>query len=234
MRPRIAFGAMLGVALLTSCQQSDGKKLAVEFYNRANDERANGRLDEAIANYTKAIESDPKLAEAYFNRGGAYHDKGWYDQAVADFTEVIQLDPNDADAFSNRGRAQVKRGRLDVAIPDFSKSIELNPRDPANFAVRGSAYMTEILDEVDRLGGVEKKWVMDSMKGRIDEAIADFNKTIELDPTYVNAFLMRGMAYRLNRQYDDAVADFTKTIELDPKDVTVFYLRGEAYVHNCL
>jgi tetratricopeptide (TPR) repeat protein len=55
------------------------------------------------------------------------------------------------------------------------------------------------------------------MKGQYDEAIADFNKVIELDPKDKDTFISRGMAYAENGQYDHAIADLDQVLKLDPE-----------------
>ena len=60
---------------------------------------------EAIADYTKAIEIDPKYVFAYLNRGLAYQDLKMYKEAIADYTEAIELDPNETDAYNHREEA---------------------------------------------------------------------------------------------------------------------------------
>jgi tetratricopeptide (TPR) repeat protein len=52
-----------------------------------------GKVDQAIADYTKAIELDPKIAAAYNNRGIAFKQKGLNSKAVADFQAYLQLNP---------------------------------------------------------------------------------------------------------------------------------------------
>ncbi len=59
--------------------------------------------DRAIADFTKAIELDPKYADAYSRRGAAYSNKKDDDRAIADFTKVIELDPKFYFAYINRG-----------------------------------------------------------------------------------------------------------------------------------
>ena len=66
--------------------------------------------DEAIVQYTKAIELDPELAEAYNNRGIAYGQKGESDNAIADFDKVIELDPERVEAYNLRGIAYKNKG----------------------------------------------------------------------------------------------------------------------------
>jgi tetratricopeptide (TPR) repeat protein len=47
--------------------------------------------DKAIADYTKAIEINPKYADAYINRSIAWGKKGDYDKTTADSTKAIEI-----------------------------------------------------------------------------------------------------------------------------------------------
>ena len=67
--------------------------------------RAEGRLDKAIEDYTKAIELNPQHANAYHNRGLAWSKKGDRDKAIEDYNKAIELNPQYADAYNNRGNA---------------------------------------------------------------------------------------------------------------------------------
>jgi tetratricopeptide (TPR) repeat protein len=98
-----------------------------------------GDYDRAIAEYTKAIEIDPRFAVAYYNRGLAWGKKGDYDRAIAEYTKAIELDPEHADAYNNRGIAWVKKGEYDKAITDWTKAIELDPTDAVPYYNRGLA-----------------------------------------------------------------------------------------------
>ena len=46
---------------------------AIAYYNRGISYRETGKLDLAMADYTRAIELNPKYFEAYNNRGNLYH-----------------------------------------------------------------------------------------------------------------------------------------------------------------
>ena len=66
-------------------------------------------------------------------------------------------------------------------------------------------------------------------KGKYDDAIADFDKAIALDPNDAAAYGNRGNAYYSKGEVDRAIADYTKAIALDPKLVQARYNRGIAY-----
>jgi len=60
------------------------------------------------------------------------------------------------------------------------------------------------------------------LNGQYDQAIADYNKDIEINPIDAVAYYNRGIAYGLNGQYDQAIADYTKAIELNPRDADAY------------
>jgi tetratricopeptide (TPR) repeat protein len=51
------------------CATSNEENHAGAYYSQGVDWENKGDYERAIANYSKAIEIDPKLAEAYFGRG---------------------------------------------------------------------------------------------------------------------------------------------------------------------
>src|SRR4030066_90725 len=87
--------------------------------------------DGAIAEFTKAIESNPKSEGAYWGRGTAYHIKGDDDRAIQDYNKAIELNPKSALAYSNRGNTFYCQGKFREAIPDYLKAIANNykPKD---------------------------------------------------------------------------------------------------------
>ena len=102
--------------------------LDFSFYEkRADASFANGAFDSAIADYTKAIEMDPKSAEAIMGRGLAYANKQSYDLAIADYDKAIELKPKNVAAFANRGAAYEKKGDTEKAVADYDKAVELEP-----------------------------------------------------------------------------------------------------------
>ena len=94
---RIVILAKITLCLISiGCtQQGDGNmsRAAAEHYNRGLAWDKKGEYDKAIADYTEAIQLDPKLAPAFNNRGLAWDEKGEHDKAIADYNEANRLDP---------------------------------------------------------------------------------------------------------------------------------------------
>ena len=187
---------ILGLLIVVSPLQGQALSTAADYYNRGFERRKAGDLDGAIADYTKAIEIEPRFPGAHLGRGNARQAKGDLDGAIADYTKGIELNPRDAGAYTNRGLAKRRKGDLDGAISDSTRAIELDPRLAVAYTHRGNAR--------------EKK-------GDHDGAIADHTKAIDLDPRLAAAYGNRGNARKVKGELDGASADYTKAIELDPQ-----------------
>ena len=62
----------------------------------------------------------------------------------------------------------------------------------------------------------------ENLKNRdIGSALTNLSRAIELNPDYVDAYYLRGLAHALEEEYDEAVADFEQVIELDPNHTDV-------------
>lgn len=98
--------------------------------NRGNTRVSQNHLNEAIADYDRAIALAPDLPDAYLNRGAAYEGLKRWTEAIADYDRVLELSPQDAAAYNNRGNARAGLGDWETAIADYQKAAELEP----NFA----------------------------------------------------------------------------------------------------
>jgi tetratricopeptide (TPR) repeat protein len=78
--------------------ESRDAEIYAEFYfNRGLDYANKGQLDQAISDYTKALEMNPRNAAAYNNRGIAYFHKREYKKSWTDVEKArslgYQIDP---------------------------------------------------------------------------------------------------------------------------------------------
>ena len=215
---------------------------AKAYYNSGASSLDKRDYDRAIADFTKAIEINPKDGDAYGFRGLAYTRKDNYDLAIADFTKVIEINPKDGDAYRARGIAYGRKDNYDRAIADFTKAIEINPKDGDAYGFRGLAYtrkdnydlaiadFTKVIEINPQEGqAYRERGIAYGRKDNYDRAIADFTKAIEINPKDRHAYGFRGVAYTRKDNYDLAIADFTKVIEINPQDGYAYRERGSAY-----
>lgn len=63
-------------------------------------------------------------------------------------------------------------------------------------------------------------------RGKIREAIQEFDKALEINPSIYEAYQYRGGLYGVMKQYDKSVADLSKFLEQFPNDAEQHYNRG--------
>ena len=68
-----------------------------------------------------------------------------------------------------------------------------------------------------------------SRKGNYEQAFPDFNKAIEMEPDYAEAYRERGITYVNNGDLDQAISDLNKAIELFPDFAEAFHDRANVY-----
>jgi len=114
--------------------------MALIYNNRGVTYRERENYQQAIKDYDKAIDLDPKFVKTYYNRAITYDILGNYQQALKDYDKAIELDPKEAKSYNNRGIVYGRLGNLPQAIKDFGKALELDPQYAAAYMNRGIAY----------------------------------------------------------------------------------------------
>jgi Tfp pilus assembly protein PilF len=104
---------------------------------------AEGKIDDAINHYNKAIRIEPDYVYAYNNRGIIYGERGQYKLAIEDFNNAIRITPAFADAYGNLGFTYDKLGQYNHAIEDYDKAIRLKPDYVYAYMNRGVAYIKQ-------------------------------------------------------------------------------------------
>ena len=112
------------------------------FFNRGIAYKAKGEIDNAIAEYRRALELVPDFDEAILhfessikifpdnpnthnNLGTVYAMRGEVNKAAVYFAKAIRLQPSYIDARQNLGLAYIQQGRLDAAEREFSEALQM-------------------------------------------------------------------------------------------------------------
>ena len=177
---------------------SSGVTLAppIEFTynNRGNARRAKGDVLGAIADYTKALEQNPKYADAFYNRGVALQSREDFDAAIRDYSNALGLAPKFAEAYVNRGQAKQSKEDFDGAIADYDAALQLKPDEGTYFA-RASARES---------------------KKDLRGALADYSKVLELNPNSAQSYVNRAAIEAIQGEIEEAERDFERGFGLDP------------------
>jgi protein O-mannosyl-transferase len=154
-----------------------------------------GQVDEAVAQYQKALEINPNYVAAHYNLGNALFQKGQLEEALAQYQKAVEINPNDAEAHINLGNALFQNEQLDEALAQFQKAIEINPNDAETHYNLGNALF---------------------QKGQLDEAVAQFQRALEIDPnSFATHYNLGGALFQKGR-LDDAITQFQEVLRLKP------------------
>ncbi len=97
---------------------------AEAFHNRANLNIKNHNVDQAIRDYTKAIELNATAPNYFENRGRAYLRTQQYSKAKEDFDQAIILNPKNADYDFLAGYACLQNHQFQLAKNYFSIMVK--------------------------------------------------------------------------------------------------------------
>jgi len=137
-------------------------KIVDAYYNRGNYYGKQGRTEEALRDYDRALDLNSNVARIWYNKGLLLAQLDRSDSALVCFDHVLTLDPRNVDALNNRGAMRYRKGNLAGAIADFTRILELNPRYRDAYLNRAVAYA----DEKD-----------------FEKSVLDRRRGIELDPS---------------------------------------------------
>lgn len=166
--------------------------------NRANTLACLGRVDEALADYTQALDAEPILA-AFIGRGNILAEAGHHHEALADFTEALRLDHTCTLAYVLRGHVLAYLGQYDEAWADYDSALRRDPNRLDAWVMRGR--MADLL-------------------GRPQQALSDYEEVFRRDDGSLHvavAYNNRGHVRHQLGDYGGARADFLEARRRAPQ-----------------
>ena len=88
---------------------------AEDHYYAGIDFFGEGKLDEAIAEYERAIALDPKFADALHGLAQAYYAKEDFDRTIEAARRILEIEPEDILAWTTVSRAYQRKGMVPEA-----------------------------------------------------------------------------------------------------------------------
>jgi tetratricopeptide (TPR) repeat protein len=167
-----------------------------------------GRLDEAVASFQRAVQMKPDDAVAYGNWGLALTMQGKPDEALACYRRALELKPDFAEGYSNLGRLWMDQGRIEEALACFRRALELKP---------------EFAEAHNRLGRALQQ------QGKLEEAAASYRRALQSSPAFAEAHLNVGNIFKEQGRLDQAVASYHRALELKPDYADACYNLGAVF-----
>ena len=203
-----ALAALAPVAVLSNWPLvSSTMNRAVTEHNLGAALQSDGRLDEAMAHYRRAIELRPDYAPAYNNLASTLRAAGQVQDAVTTYELALTLRPDYPEAHYNLANALLDEGQSAAAAEHFQIALTAMP---------------DSADVRNNLG------IALSATGRLDEAIAGFRKALEVEPDSVKAHRNLGDALMRRGSRVDGLDHLRRAARLAPTDAAIQYDLGSA------
>ena len=221
-----------------------------------------GKNHKAITSFTQAIEIEPKYAEAYIKRGIAHYYLAHYKEAIDDYNHTLLLKQYIADAYVSRADAYRALNDFSKAIADYTASLKQR-KNALVMSKRAEVFLqtgkiNKALEDYDyivkhrpsavayynRGSAYYEKYLLSNENDEdLKLALADFDKSIELQPQYALAYLSRGDVYEQLNNHESKAADYSQALYLltvtienwknDPHQlIPIFLWRAAAHEKN--
>ena len=174
---------LLGCVLLGACA---GLQTSSEYLARGNGYLKDGKKEQAINAFNKAVVLNPHNIDVYEARGAAYFFNGQYQLAAQDFERVLKEDPYRTPVYTAYASVLAAQGDFENALTMLNWADQLRPGHAETYFARGGVYY---------------------MLGKYDLAVAEYTRTYELRPA-ADVLNARGAAYLGWGKPEQAEQDF--------------------------
>ncbi|MHC4158288.1 MAG: tetratricopeptide repeat protein, partial [Planctomycetota bacterium] len=112
-----------------------------------------GKNEEAMSHFSKAIRLEPTYHRPYVNLGVMLAQRGDLDKAIEHFVNAIQLKADNDKAHHNLANAFYSKGNISSAIKHYRESLRLKPNSPKTLS--GLAWILATSREAEHRNGAE-------------------------------------------------------------------------------
>ncbi len=178
------------------------------YSNLGSEMLKRGLVDEAIADFRKAMEIKPDHWESHYDLGLVLIDRGQIDEAIVHYRKALEFKPHHADLHNNLGAALASRGKMEEAIAHYQKALEIKPNHAMAHYNLGVALAS---------------------REKTEEAMVHYRKALEIKPDYAMAHYNLGVALVSRELYDEAIGHYQEALKIQPDFAEAHYNLGVAY-----
>ena len=204
-------------------------QIPAQYYDIGNLLILQGRIDEAVEYFSRALAIQGNFAHALNGLGQIRANEQKTKEAVAYFRHALRADPEDAETYINLGFLEQNRGNLKKGAADYQQAARLQPQGAADYfsqavdsgalglrarAVESFGVAIQLKPEfwqAHYLLGVEL-----ATEGKFEEARAQFSEAVRYRPDFARAHLNLGLMLAKQERLDEALAEFRTTLQIDP------------------
>jgi len=184
------------------------KQKSIEIKNQGNDALTSSKNEEAALLFSLAILLDDSNFVFYSNRSAAFANLGKYKEAYEDAVKILQLNPSWPKGYSRMGVACFFLKKYDESLDAYKKGIAMEP----NNEVMKSGLL-QVQAKVSAMD-LNEKGENAVAKGKFNEALANFDQAVALDPHECAFVANRSDTFARLGMFEKALQDIDQCITM--------------------
>ena len=241
-------------------EQNTAKRRAEAYYHfsLARTYEESGNFLNAVDEYKKAIQQDPKSPSLYIELANAYLRNRQLNNAIREAENAVRIDPESLEAHrllgsiyynivrnEDSGRAPTSSEYLKKAIQEYEKICSLDSSDTNSLVVLSLLYRYDgqgdkAVETAKRLldrapsseAGLANLAQIYSEQGNTQEAINVFKKALEVNPNSPRILEQMAIAYEQVKDYPNAIQTYRKAMVLDEDSLELRKGLAQALLDN--
>jgi len=226
---------LIGFALNVSAQN------VKQLLKTGNEFMTRGNYNDALQQFTKAVELQPNNAVPYIKRADAYEMLGDYEKATEDLDRAVIFDKNDADAFYRAGKMYYKIGNFEKALERATSALDIQRNNLDALALKIDAEI-KLKQNANALSDAKillryketaenfyRFGIVNEINGMMPDALKAYQDAISKNRRYVEAFTSLADLQRRMKNINPALENVNTAIQLDPKYAEAYVVRSQIY-----
>ena len=164
----------------------------------------NGQLAKAELILNRALQLRPDSPETLYLLGQVYSEESRPVDALDQLVRAHKLAPENTDIIYTLARVSMSQNYYEDAIPLLESGLKIAPQRTDLHAALGESYF---------------------MSGKVEKAIAEFQRLIDLDPS-AKSYAFMGLCYRQLGRFDEARKYFEEGLKKDPHNAACLFNMG--------
>ena len=200
-----------------------------------------GRLDQALTLYARALGAEPRNADILRLMGMAACQAGRVAEGAGLLERSLAVRPGQPEVNYNLGLALQSLGRLEAAILAYDRAVALQPTHAEAWMGRGNALMdsdrlAEAVASYDRVLALAPD-AIEALINRSDvlmnlgqpaEALTGYDRVVKMQPDLAYAWSNRGTALSDLKRFAEALDSYDRAVRLEPGLADAHANRGNA------
>ena len=204
------------------------------------------RPDQALSTIRQALDYDPNYAVGIAYYAEALVDLDRWDEATETIEQALALAPNDVDVRRDYAYILERLGDYASAATQYETALRLHPNLPYLHMALGRTYRelgryteaqdqffaAQLIEPSNALIAFELGRTYESYVGDPATALQYYQRAVELDEAFTNAWLRVGALHFYAQNYAEAIAAYERALGLGATNNEVHYQLGFAYAQQ--